>query len=225
MRALRAAAAATALAATILAPPARASACTAVTGSLVHPTWLLDLSPGLWSDPQPQALRLSTNGGFSLVSRAGYVSFGCVSAAGTSASYTGYMWFDPSAASGASFAPEDVVSGAGRVDGIDVTGYGFAGTSVTTRGGAYDLRPRLSATASLSYVRAAASITVVLVLAGTSVDVDGDGPLPAQDWGTVVSVGAAPLDENPFWISYDLRDHGRITFVSFEPAITAISTQ
>ena len=213
-----------ALALALAAPPATASGCLSVSGVLQHPTWLFRLSPGLWTDPQPQTLTLSTRGGFSLSTSAATLSLTCVTGAGAT-TYDGFVRFDTAGATGASFAPEDLASGLGRVDGITVTSDGLLGTTASATAGTYSLRPVLSATADLSYVRAGTTLAHVLRLSDTTFDVDGPGPMLAEHWGGVTISGIAALDENPFWISYDLRDYGRVAFVSLEPSIGVATGQ
>jgi hypothetical protein len=210
--ALTAAVAVTAIAAP--APAHASPACTAVTGTVTIPTFVLSLTPGVFVEGTPQTVALASS---PVATRTAVLT--CVTVAGD-VTYAGDLDWQTATASGASYGTEDLATGAGLVDGIGVSGHGAA-SSATPNVGRYGFDASADASASLTYVREAGTVAIAVTLHGLTVDVDGPGPLAPSTWGDVTVDTATGIVASPLGVLSDLVEYGRVRRIELTPSVAA----
>lgn len=198
----------------LVVPPAvAADRCLAVTGTLTTPEWTFHLTPGLTTTPATQNVSLVAAP--LLASKANLV---CTLSNGA-VTYTGDLFLRSEGAAGASFAPEDLASGAGSVDGIGLSGTGDLTTSWTTHVGTYHFASPVTGTVSLSYARAGGAIALVMTLHDFAVDVDGPGVRVPVQWGDVPATTVTTVLAAPLGTGSDLVQRGRVEHFRVTPAV------
>ena len=184
-------AAAAVLSLSLTAPVHASNHCVAITGTVVLPGWLVFMSPGLSLTPATQELWAYPWLAPTDLTLTCVRSFGSVTITG----FPDYSWWSMN---GASYAPEDLVSGAGSLGGGNqYTPFAVTATTGLDSGG-YTTNGDAFSGVSLSNVRTPGNAALVVTLHGLVVDVDGyGGPIPEQAWGDVTVVADVLAEAYP----------------------------